>query len=190
MIEQLILIAHVLLSVAIIGLILLQHGKGADAGASFGGGASQTVFGSAGSGNFLTRSTALLAALFFVSSFGLTIVAKDKLGGGSVNLEEIAEQLQTQQVPDDGEVPVVEEPETGAEDIPMTESEMPQDVPSVESAEETVDSVPETGDIPAGSAEAQMEEQPEAETGQMGAAEQADVEAGNAADELEAETPQ
>lgn len=76
--ESLILIVHVLLAVAVIALILLQQGKGADMGASFGAGASQTVFGSSGSGNFLTRLTAVLATSFFVTSFGLAIIAKDK----------------------------------------------------------------------------------------------------------------
>ncbi|MEZ5525386.1 MAG: preprotein translocase subunit SecG [Pseudomonadales bacterium] len=76
--ESIILIVHVLLAVAVIALILLQHGKGADMGASFGAGASQTVFGSSGSANFMTRMTAILATLFFVTSFGLAIIAKDK----------------------------------------------------------------------------------------------------------------
>ncbi len=76
--EQLILVAHLLIAFAIIGLILLQQGKGADMGASFGAGASQTLFGADGGGNVLTRTTALLATLFFATSFGLAIVAKDK----------------------------------------------------------------------------------------------------------------
>lgn len=76
--EQLILIAHLLIALAIIGLILLQQGKGAEMGASFGAGASQTLFGAGGSGNVLTRTTAILATLFFATSFGLAIVARDK----------------------------------------------------------------------------------------------------------------
>jgi preprotein translocase subunit SecG len=62
------LIAHVLIAASIIGLVLLQKGKGADAGAGFGAGASGTVFGARGSTNFLSRSTAVLATLFFASS--------------------------------------------------------------------------------------------------------------------------
>jgi preprotein translocase subunit SecG len=62
------LIAHVLIAASIIGLVLLQKGKGADAGAGFGSGASGTVFGARGSTNFLSRSTAVLATLFFASS--------------------------------------------------------------------------------------------------------------------------
>ena len=76
--ESIVLIVHVLLAIAVIALILLQQGKGADMGASFGAGASQTVFGSSGSGNFMTRMTAVLATLFFVTSFGLAIIAKEK----------------------------------------------------------------------------------------------------------------
>ncbi len=76
--EQLILIAHLLIAMAIIGLILLQQGKGAEMGASFGAGASQTLFGADGSVNVLTRTTAILATLFFATSFGLAILAKDK----------------------------------------------------------------------------------------------------------------
>jgi preprotein translocase subunit SecG len=78
MTEQIILIAHLLIALAIIGLIMLQQGKGADMGASFGAGASQTLFGSGGSGNVLTKATTLLVVAFFVTSFGLAIVARDK----------------------------------------------------------------------------------------------------------------
>ena len=69
--DTLILIAHVLIATSIIGLVMLQKGKGADAGAGFGAGASGTVFGARGSANFLSRSTAVLAALFFATSIGL-----------------------------------------------------------------------------------------------------------------------
>lgn len=76
--EQLILIVHVLIALGIVGLILIQQGKGADMGASFGAGASNTLFGSTGGGNALTRATAILATLFFATSFGLAVVAKNK----------------------------------------------------------------------------------------------------------------
>ena len=64
-------IIQVLVAVALVGLILIQHGKGADAGAAFGSGASGTVFGSRGSANFLSRSTAYLATVFFIVSLAL-----------------------------------------------------------------------------------------------------------------------
>jgi preprotein translocase subunit SecG len=66
---------HLLLALALIGLILIQHGKGADAGAAFGSGASATVFGARGSASFLTRTTAILAALFFLTSMALAYFA-------------------------------------------------------------------------------------------------------------------
>jgi len=73
--EQLILIFHFLIAVALIGFILIQHGKGADIGAAFGSGASQTVFGSKGSGGFLMKLTLTLGALFFITSIVLTFLA-------------------------------------------------------------------------------------------------------------------
>ncbi len=76
--EQLTLIIHVLVALAILALIMLQQGKGAEAGASFGGGASQTVLGVAGSGNLLTRWTSILAAVFFATSLTLAYFAKQK----------------------------------------------------------------------------------------------------------------
>ena len=77
--EALILVLHVLAAVAIIALVLLQQGKGADAGASFGGGgASQTVFGSQGGGSFFGKMTALFALVFFLTSFGLAYFASQQ----------------------------------------------------------------------------------------------------------------
>ena len=78
--EALVLVVHVLTAVAIIALVLIQQGKGADAGASFGGGAgaSQTVFGSQGSGSFFGKLTAFFALVFFLTSFGLAFVSSQK----------------------------------------------------------------------------------------------------------------
>lgn len=76
--DTLIIVVHILTALAIIGFILLQQGKGAEAGSSFGGGASQTMFGSRGTGNFLSRTTAILAAIFFVTSILLTTFAKNR----------------------------------------------------------------------------------------------------------------
>lgn len=81
MLENLVLVVHVLLAISMVGFVLIQRGKGAETGASFGGGASQTVFGSSGSGNFLTRTTAVLATCFFLTSFGLAYLAKQKADG-------------------------------------------------------------------------------------------------------------
>ena len=76
MLEKLIIVVHLLAALSVIGLILLQQGKGADMGASFGSGGSQTVFGAGGGGNVLTRATAILAAVFFATSLGLSVYAK------------------------------------------------------------------------------------------------------------------
>ena len=77
-VETLVVVLHVLIAVALVTLVLLQQGKGANAGAAFGGGASQTVFGSEGSSSFLTRATTLLAIVFFVTSFSLAVFAKQR----------------------------------------------------------------------------------------------------------------
>jgi preprotein translocase subunit SecG len=76
--ENFILIFHFLVAVFLIGLILVQQGKGAEAGASFGAGGSQTVFGSGGSWNFFSRMTAILSTIFFVTSVSLAVIAKNK----------------------------------------------------------------------------------------------------------------
>ena len=70
-VHTLVMVAHVLIGAGIVGLVLLQRGKGAEAGAAFGAGASATVFGAKGSANFLSRSTAVLATLFFATSLTL-----------------------------------------------------------------------------------------------------------------------
>jgi preprotein translocase subunit SecG len=82
--QTLAVVFHVLLAVAIIGIVLLQRGKGADAGAGFGAGASGTVFGARGSANFLSRTTAVLATLFFLTSLGLTYLFSQQKAPTSV----------------------------------------------------------------------------------------------------------
>lgn len=73
-------VVQVLVAIALIGLVLIQHGKGADAGAAFGSGASGTVFGARGAANFLTRTTAALAAAFFATSLALAYLVHDRDG--------------------------------------------------------------------------------------------------------------
>jgi preprotein translocase subunit SecG len=70
--ETLVWVVHVLTAIVLIGLVLLQHGKGADMGAAFGSGSAGSLFGSSGSANFLSRSTAVAASVFFVTSLSLT----------------------------------------------------------------------------------------------------------------------
>lgn len=83
MLYNIMLVVQILVALGIIGLVLIQHGKGADAGAAFGGGASGTVFGSKGSGNFLTKLTSVLAAVFFANSLMLAWIVShpDNIGG-------------------------------------------------------------------------------------------------------------
>jgi len=73
MLYQVIIVIHILLGLSIIGLVLMQQGKGADAGAAFGSGASGSVFGAQGSASFLSRTTAVFATLFFLTSLGLAV---------------------------------------------------------------------------------------------------------------------
>lgn len=84
MLYQVVLVIHVVIAIALIGLILIQHGKGADAGAAFGSGASATVFGSQGSASFLTRTTGFLAAGFFITSLTLAYVIRQGTAPTSV----------------------------------------------------------------------------------------------------------
>jgi preprotein translocase subunit SecG len=93
MLETLLLVAHLLVAIGICGFVLLQHGKGADMGAAFGSGASGSVFGAAGSANFLSRTTAILAAVFFLTRLGLTWFARTRGAPKGVMQQGIVEKL-------------------------------------------------------------------------------------------------
>ena len=98
----LILIVDVVVALFIIGLVLLQHGKGADVGAAFGSGASGSLFGASGSANFLSRTTAALAVVFFLTTFVLAylVTHKPRVGGGVMDtVKEQPQPVQQQQVP-------------------------------------------------------------------------------------------
>jgi preprotein translocase subunit SecG len=82
--EKFVLIIHVFAAVGVIGLVLLQHGKGADMGASFGSGASGSLFGVSGSSNFMSRATAAFVVVFFGTSLTLAYLASNKTGDASV----------------------------------------------------------------------------------------------------------
>ncbi len=118
--ETLVVVVHVIVAIVIVGLVLLQQGKGADAGASFGAGASQTVFGSSGSGNFLVRATTVAATIFFVTSLALAIFARSQSGlsttqGLPVVNQEILEEVTAEQ----SDVPeLIEEPVADQSDVP------------------------------------------------------------------------
>lgn len=125
MLETVIIIVHLVVAIGVVGFVLIQQGKGADAGASFGSGASGTVFGSQGSSNFLSRFTAVLAALFFATSLGLAFYAKDRANSAS--------QLG---LPDPAVLEVKPQQQPVLEDIPQVESQADEvdvnDVPVVE----------------------------------------------------------
>jgi preprotein translocase subunit SecG len=123
--EKITLVVHILLAFGVIGLVMIQQGKGADAGASFGGGTSQTVFGGQGSGNFLSRATAIFAAVFFATSMFLAVVASNKAKG----------------INDIG-VPMLETREVLEQDAPIVEEYAPvNDAPSVD-VDVSIDDVP------------------------------------------------
>lgn len=93
--EKIVLVIHVLAALAVIGLVLLQHGKGADMGASFGSGASGSLFGVSGSANFMSRATAIFVAVFFTTSLTLAYMASDKSSSGSVVKAHAAQEAAT-----------------------------------------------------------------------------------------------
>ena len=113
MLETLVVVLHLLAALGVVVLVLLQQGKGADAGASFGSGASATVFGSQGSSTFLSRFTAILAAGFFITSLGLGFFAKEK-----------AHELSQAGLPDPA-VLEVQQKKPVAEDVPVLEEQKP-----------------------------------------------------------------
>lgn len=122
MLETVIVVLHLLGAIGVVALVLLQQGKGADAGASFGSGASATVFGSQGSTTFLSRVTAILATAFFMTSLGLAYVAKDKAEGlAQVGLPDPAVLEVQQAAPAVEDVPVLEatKPAVDAADVPQ-----------------------------------------------------------------------
>jgi preprotein translocase subunit SecG len=141
--ETAVLVIHTLLAVLLIVLILLQRGKGADAGAAFGAGASGTVFGARGSSNFFSRATAILATAFFASSLVLAYMSSQHADAPKSLLENAApaeQQPDTPEgAPETGEVPTM--PALPEDDAPQTDDTVPQ--------QDTELPVPETGEEPA-----------------------------------------
>jgi len=104
---------HVLLGLSLVTLVLLQHGKGADAGAAFGSGASATVFGARGVATFLSKTTAVLATLFFFTSLGLGYLFLNQEGPASVMERSPVEEVQLEQPAPAEEQPAREQPDGG-----------------------------------------------------------------------------
>ncbi|MWV16478.1 preprotein translocase subunit SecG [Pseudomonas sp. L-22-4S-12] len=113
MLETVVIVVHLLVAIGVVALVLLQQGKGADAGASFGAGASATVFGSQGSATFLSRFTGILAATFFITSLGLAFFAKEK-----------SDMLTQAGLPDPAVLEVQQE-KPAVEDVPVLEGQVP-----------------------------------------------------------------
>lgn len=117
MFETIVVVVHVLVSLGLIGLIMIQQGKGAEAGASFGGGASQTVFGSQGSGNFLTKTTKYLAIIFFATSISLAVIAKQRSEVSSQELLPTAAIAEEINKANDAKVELEESSSTEAQEV-------------------------------------------------------------------------
>ena len=144
--QTLVAVLHVIIAVSIVGLVLLQQGKGADAGASFGAGASQTVFGSSGSGSFLVRATTVAAILFYVTSLTLAIYSRgqsqlaDPTGLPIVNEELLQEAVLNQSAADalpqlDAAVNLLPAgnlvPASPIDALPLVEEPAQDDVPAI-----------------------------------------------------------
>lgn len=138
------MVVYLVVALALVGLVLIQQGKGADMGASFGSGASQTVFGASGSGNFLTRTTAILATCFFVLSLvlGNLSTGTDDKGDDWSDLSQESAVVEQAEVPanTDSDVPVAASSNDvpAADEVPATE-----DVPAQSEQQNT-----ESGDVP------------------------------------------
>ncbi len=119
--QSILLSVHILVAISLIALVLLQHGRGADVGAAFGAGASGSVFGSRGSASFLTRTTAVLAAVFFLNSMFLGYLSTQ-----AVERTSVVDRVQTSEPAQP--VPAVEEEGIDVPSVPV-EGGAPSDVP-------------------------------------------------------------
>ena len=134
MIYEVLLVAYLIVALLLIGFVLIQQGKGADMGASFGSGGSNTVFGSSGSGNFMTRTTGILAGLFFFISLTLGAITANRESADDEwnNLEVPAALEQEVERPADQDVPVIED--AVQNDVPAIETDG-TDVPAADDSE-------------------------------------------------------
>lgn len=126
MLYEILLIAYLIVAVLLIGFVLIQQGKGADMGASFGSGGSNTIFGSGGSANFMTRTTAILATLFFAISL--------VIGGITAGTSDTTDEFETiLPVVEDSEIPNVEDALIPVE---QASEEVPSSIPTDDSSDE------------------------------------------------------
>ena len=141
----LMIVVQVLSAIAIIVLVLLQHGKGADMGAAFGGGASGSLFGATGAANFLSRSTAVVATVFFVATLGLayagTTVKRPAAGGGGGVMESVPAPASAPK-----DIPVPSAPQ-GSPSTTPPQGSAPTSVPAP-SSPSAVPTAPKPADVP------------------------------------------
>jgi preprotein translocase subunit SecG len=123
--NSILLIVQVLLSISLIALILLQHGKGADAGAAFGSGASATVFGARGSGNFLSRATTVVAILFFVVCLSLAYISSHRAAPEGVEQSVTIQQPVPAPAMQEGGATEGDLPPAGGEDAGSSQADLP-----------------------------------------------------------------
>ena len=136
MLQEVLIVAYLIVALGLIGLVLIQQGKGADMGASFGGGGSNTVFGSSGSGNFLTRTTAILATFFFVICL--------LLGNLTAGTEKAVDEFENIEVPVSTTVPAM----PGNSDVPVSDTPVQQSVPASDVPAATEEAKKDSGDKP------------------------------------------
>jgi preprotein translocase subunit SecG len=122
MLQSVLLGLHIVVALSLIGLILIQHGKGADAGAAFGSGASSTVFGAQGATGFLTKATAMLATVFFVNCFVLAWLSSQQID--TVSLMDRVTTSAPAKAPAAGDIPVVPD-DAATPAVPVPAAEVP-----------------------------------------------------------------
>jgi len=136
--QTILLVVQVLVAISLIGLILIQHGKGADAGAAFGSGASSTVFGSQGSSNFLTKTTAILAFIFLANSLTLAYLASERMHKQESLM--LNTEIVTKQAPTEMQIPASD---SGVSEVPGEEA-----IPMIPDSVGDMPAMPES-DVPA-----------------------------------------
>ena len=122
-INSILLVVQVLLSISLIVLILMQHGKVADAGAAFGSGASATVFGAKGSGNFMTRATTIIAILFFIVCLSLAYVSSNRADPQSITGSVISQEYDDAAEQGAGDMPLSGGDSAGSQDSDLPPAE-------------------------------------------------------------------
>jgi preprotein translocase subunit SecG len=201
--QTILVVFHIFLAIGLVGLILIQHGKGADMGAAFGSGASGTVFGAKGSASFLTRMTAGLATLFFITSMVMAYFAAQH-DDGSVILEdtqppaaqvEVQPQTDLPPMPAGSDVPAVPVESTAEESVPeaeVPEAEVPEaEVPEAEVPEAEVPEaeVPEA-EVPSAAVPEENADVPSAPPVEEAVTEQTDAQQASQEQPVEATAPE